>query len=162
LAVLARRVIALLAALVLLIAGCGDGGDGSSSNEEKPTGIAGDWTGTPKQKGIAPFQVAARIDAVGSGRVAYIGIECGGSWISKRALASDPAFFGIEERIRKGAGGECTGSGMVQLHPKAPERGAPLEYEFSGGGVTSRGVLHRTGAAGIRPVFEQAGIKPQG
>jgi hypothetical protein len=158
--VLARRLSIPLALTLLLIAGCGDGDDGSSGTGGMSTGIAGEWTGKLKQKGIAPFQVAARIDAVGSGQVTYTGIECGGSWTSKHPLSSDAPYYKIEERINKGAGGECKGRGIVELHPRGPEPGAPLEYAFTGGGVTSRGVLHRTDAAGIRSVFEQAGIQP--
>jgi hypothetical protein len=155
-----RWLLGLLFIVAVLIAGCGGSSDNSESTTNAPIGVAGNWTGTLRQKGIAPFQIAARLDAVGSGRVAYTGIECGGSWTSKRALASSPPFITIEERITEGAGGECKGVGTVTLHLRSATAGAGLEYDFTGGGVTSRGLLHRTDEDTLRQIFTQAGVKP--
>jgi hypothetical protein len=154
-----------LAVCVVLLVGCGGGSGGGN---EVPKDYSGDWTGTLKQKGLHPFQVAARIDLAGSGRVAYTGIDCGGTWTSLRALRSDPPYITVRERINQGAGGECKGSGLVGLHPvrrcEGPEHDQcefrNIEYTFTGGGVSSQGLLHRTDAAGLKLVFDEAGVNP--
>jgi hypothetical protein len=152
-----------LLALGAFVAGCGekeeDLGTATGTIATEPTSeIAGDWAGQLTQKGLAPFQVAVRIDPSGTGRVAYTGINCGGSWTSKGTLESQPPQYLFEERIGKGAGGTCKGIGEVKIAP----RGETLGYVFSGGGVTSRGLLSRTDAAGLRPVFKQAGVASPG
>jgi hypothetical protein len=35
-----------------------------------------------------------------------------------------------------------------------------LGYLFTGGGVTSQGTLRKTDAAGLKPVFDEAGVTP--
>src|SRR4051794_2682314 len=154
-----------LAFCVVLLVGCGGGSGGGT---EVTKDYCGGWTGTLKQKGLQPFQVAARIDLAGSGRVAYTGIDCGGTWTGLRFLASDPPHITVRERINQGAGGECKGSGLVGLHPvrrcEGPEHGQceirSIEYSFTGGGVTSDGLLHRTDATGLKSVFDEAGVTP--
>jgi hypothetical protein len=153
-----RRLLGLFFILAVLIAGCGGSSDNSESTTKAPVGVAGDWTGTLRQKGIAPFQIAARLDAVGSGRVAYTGIECGGSWTPHVALDSNPPYLEIKERINEGAGGECKGWGTVSLHPSSALSASPMQYEFVGGGVSSHGLLHRTDAATLQRIFKQAGV----
>ncbi len=148
----------------LLIAGCGDDGadGGGTTTSVGPTKeIAGDWTATLTQKGLEPFRIAVRISPDGTGRVAYTGIDCGGSWTVKNALASlPPAAYNFREQITQGAGGNCKGEGVVSIGPDPPRAPKDLSYGFSGGGVTSEGVLHRTDAAGLRPVFDEAGVTP--
>ena len=68
--------------------------------------------------------------------------------------------YAFTERINRGAGGECKGTGHVSTQVESVTGQEKLHYEFAGGGVTSRGVLRRTGAAGLAAVFRQAGVEP--
>jgi hypothetical protein len=164
----ARELGLLLAFGALLIAGCDDGGDSSAvtaPGEGITRQISGRWTGKLHQKGLKPFEIAADIGADGSGKVAYTGIECGGDWTLDEVQPSIPPGYHFTEEIREGAGGNCKGAGEVSLSPiqgHSPNRPAynQLNYQFSGGGVTSRGLLHRTDAAHLAPVFKLAGIEP--
>jgi hypothetical protein len=68
------------------------------------------------------------------------------------------------EKIKEGSGGACKGTGTVTLSPI--QRHSPngpaytrLNYLFAGGGVTSRGLLHRVHAPELAPVFKQAGVR---
>jgi hypothetical protein len=156
LGVLVRWLIALLAVPALLSTGCGGG---SSSGDEAAGSIAGDWIGTLKQRGLAPFRIAVRIEASAAGRVAYTGIECGGRWNLDEILESKPPVYEFTEQINEGAGGECKGTGLVSVeHRTIGDPG--LHYEFRGGGVVSRGLLHRTDSAGLKPTFDEAGVNP--
>jgi hypothetical protein len=157
----------LVLALVLpafLITGCGgDGGDGGGTTTTVGPAqeIAGDWTGQLTQKGLAPFRVGVRIEADGTGRVAYTGIECGGMWTLKRALASGPpAGYTFREEITQGAGDSCKGAGAVGIAPMPVRAPKELGYGFTGGGVSSHGTLHQTDEAGLKPVFDEAGVSP--
>jgi hypothetical protein len=156
--VLVRRLIAalLLVAVAVALAGCG--GRDNRGTDGLAQLIAGDWTGTLKQKGLQPFGIAVRIETSGRGQVAYTGIECGGTWDTQLVHSSRPPQYYVTEHIDEGAGAECKGSGHVNLQPEAVLRNSPLRYEFAGGGVTSHGVLHRTDAAGLNPVFDEAGV----
>jgi hypothetical protein len=165
------RPVAPLAALAVgavLLAACGEkeenleaaAGTTTTATSEATAEIAGDWTGQLTQKGLAPFRVAARIEPSGSAEVAYTGINCGGTWSASAApVASTGPTFTFEETIDEGAGGTCKGTGTVVVTHEANDT---LNYRFTGGGVTSRGVLQRTDAAGLRPVFKQAGVTPPG
>ncbi len=154
---LVRWFVAALAALALLLAGCGDGGKSTTVGPARE--IAGDWTGTLTQKGLAPFRIAVRISPGGAGRVAYTGIECGGTWTLKRILTSlPPAGYEFTETITQGAGDECKGEGGVAIDPEPPRAPKALGYGFFGGGVRSSGQLHRTDASGLKPVFDEAGV----
>jgi hypothetical protein len=145
---------------VLLVGGCG-GEDNDSGEGNAAQAIAGDWIGTLKQKGLTPFRVAVQIEPSGSGRVAYTGIECGGTWtMQPEILDSDPPQYGFDEQIEEGAGGSCRGSGDVSIQPDAIAPREVLDYVFTGGGITSRGFLHKTDAAGLKPVFDEAGVTP--
>jgi hypothetical protein len=161
------RKICLLALVIVLLAGCSDdgGGEGTSlSNVEGITRqIAGGWTAQLHQKGLAPFEIAVDISADGRGRVAYTGIECGGEWSLDAVQPSVPPRYNFIETIREGAGGSCKGTGDVTLSPiqrHSPNEPAytRLNYRFTGGGVTSRGLLHRVHPAGLVPVFKRAGV----
>jgi hypothetical protein len=154
LAVLARRLIAPLPVLAALLASCGGSG---SSGDDAAKAIAGDWTGTLTQEGLKPFRIAVRIETSGDGQVAYTGIDCGGKW-DLRSVESGTYTF--TEKIDEGAGGECKGSGEVSVKLDSKASGSRLDYEFTGGGVTSRGVLDRTDAAGLEPIFDEAGVDP--
>jgi len=168
------RPLALIAALALasaLFAGCGEkeepdlGAATSATDTTATTGgtaaqpaaeLAGYWTGTLRQKGLAPFRVAVRIDPSGTGQVAYTGINCAGTWALGTVQESQPPTYNFRETIDRGAGRRCKGSGNVAIIPA----GDSLTYRFNGGGVTSRGTLDRSDAAGLRPIFKQAGARP--
>ena len=152
----------------LLIGGCGsDAGssDVTAPGEGTTRQISGRWTGTLHQEGLKPFEVAADIGTDGSGEIAYTGIECGGDWTLDEVRPSIPPGYVFTEEIREGAGGNCKGTGRVSLSPiqgNSPNRPAynRMNYQFTGGGVTSRGLLHRTDTAHLAPVFKQAGVTP--
>jgi hypothetical protein len=163
------RKICLLALGIVFLAGCGhdDTGDGTALNsvEGVTRQIAGGWTGKLQQSGLAPFEIAVDIASDGKGQVAYTGIECGGEWTLDGVQPSTPPRYLFTEEIKEGAGATCKGSGTVSLSPiqrHAPNRPAytRLNYQFTGGGVTSRGLLHRIHDAGVAPVFKQAGVTP--
>jgi hypothetical protein len=168
--VLGPKVSVPLVAALLLLGGCGSDGTGGEEpgqgNEEGITRqIAGGWTGKLRQGGLAPFEIAVDITADGMGQVAYTGIRCGGGWTLDDVLTSIPPRYLFTEEIDEGAGGTCKGSGAVSLSPvqsHSPNRPAytRLNYSFTGGGVTSRGLLHRAHGAGLAPVFRQAGLTP--
>jgi hypothetical protein len=167
----ARGLALLFALCALLIAGCtddeGSGGTTLSNVEGITRQIAGRWTGALHQKGLAPFKVAADIGADGKGRVAYTGIECGGDWTLDQVEPVTPPHYLFKEAIEEGSGGSCKGTGTVTLSPiQSHSPNSPaynrLNYEFTGGGVTSRGLLHRTDLAHLTPVFRQAGVSPSG
>jgi hypothetical protein len=155
--VLVRRLMAALPVVILLVAGCGGGG---SKQDDSAKAIAGDWTGTLRQKGLAPFRIAVHVEASGEGRVAYTGIECGGGWNLRVVRYTRPEQYEFAERITEGVGGKCKGSGAVSVQRQSSAADSPLRYEFTGGGVTSRGLLHGTDAAGLQPIFGQAGVDP--
>jgi hypothetical protein len=157
-----------LAIAALLIGGCGNDGDSSDVTAPGPgitRQIAGRWTGELRQEGLKPFEVAVDIGSDGNGEVAYTGIECGGEWTLDEVQALMPPRYRFIEKIREGAGGNCMGTGTVSLLPiqgHSPNRPAynRLNYRFTGGGITSSGLLHRTDPAHLAPVFEQAGVTP--
>lgn len=156
-----RWLIAVLVVTAVSLAGCGGGGDEdqTTTSVELTPEIVGDWTGTLTQKGLAPFRIAVAISPDGIGRVAYTGIECGGRWTLKNALASSPpAAYNFREQITQGAGGNCKGTGVVSIAPVPPQAPKELSYGFFGGGVRSDGRLHRTDAAGLKPIFDEAGV----
>ena len=152
-----------LALAALSIAGCTSDEPGVTGTESGVTRqISGNWTGTLHQKGRAPFKIAVDIGADSTGRVAYTGIECGGGWTLAR-VASLPARYVFTEQIEKGEGGGCKGTGTVSLLPMpsyVPNEPAysRIQYRFSGGGVTSRGVIHRTDPEHLAAVFHAAGV----
>jgi hypothetical protein len=160
----------LLAIGALLSAGCGNGGESSAvtaPGEGITRQISGRWTGTLHQEGLKPFEVAVDIGSDGNGQVAYTGIECGGEWSLDEVRPSVPPRYRFTEKITEGAGGNCKGSGTVELTPiqgHSPNRPAynRMNYSFTGAGVTSRGLLHRTDTAHLTPIFRQAGVRPPG
>ena len=163
------RGLALLFAIgTLLIAGCGS--DGGSVNvtargEGVTRQIGGNWTGKLHQQGLARFEVAVDIATDGTGRVAYTGIECAGRWSLDSVQPATPPRYLFTETIKEGAGGSCKGTGRVSLAPiqgHAPNEPAynRLNYSFTGGGVASRGLLHRTDPEHLAPIFKQAGVTP--
>jgi hypothetical protein len=152
-----------LAFAVLLIGGCStnDSGDVTTLNNTRQ--IAGAWSGELRQQGQAPFGMAVDIGGDGTGRVAYTGLECGGGWTLDGTQPSAPPRYIFTEKIKQGSGGACKGTGTVTLSPI--QRHSPngpaytrLNYLFAGGGVTSRGLLHRVHAPELAPVFKQAGV----
>jgi hypothetical protein len=165
--VLVRWLIPLVSLFVALLGGCGSSGDDGTTStaaiKELPAragAIAGDWEGTLYQKGLPPFQIAVRIDPSGTGRVAYTGIDCAGEWEPRGIVGFQSRYFAFTERINRGAGGECKGTGRVKAYLDLATGEGRLRYGFAGGGVRSRGVLRRTDAAGLAAVFRQAGVEP--
>jgi hypothetical protein len=71
--------------------------------------------------------------------VSYTGIDCRGHW---HFLSRNTRAFTFREIIASGEGRACKGRGTVRLTP-TPD--GSLDYEFHGGGVSSRGVLTRSG-----------------
>jgi hypothetical protein len=162
------RKVCVLALGVLLLAGCGSGENtgeeaGISTGEGVTRQISGRWTGELRQQGLKPFEIGVDIGADSTAKVAYTGIQCGGDWTLDRAEASTPPRYLFTEKIDEGAGGTCKGTGTVSLAPvqgHAPNGPAytRMNYSFTGGGVTSRGLLHRTDASHLAPVFKEAGV----
>jgi hypothetical protein len=141
-----RALIGAAAAVALVVfAGCG----GSASESPKTsTGeasvIAGSWKGRLHQKGLAPFTVTATIASpTGSSgnEVHYTGIDCSGRW---SYLSAKGSTYRFREVIERGHGGKCKGVGVVTLTTGSSND--RLGYEFRGGGVVSRGTLHRVPA----------------
>jgi hypothetical protein len=122
--------------------GCGGSDGGVSTTSVVPSSQAkpaGHWQGRLHQKGLDPFTVTAVIASpAGSAgnRVHYTGIDCSGTWTS---LGRKGNAFRFREVITHGHGGSCKGVGIVTLTTAGEELG----YEFRGGGVISRGTLHR-------------------
>jgi hypothetical protein len=172
-----RLIIPASVLAAVLLAGCGgdDGGGLTASNTPKE--LTGDWSGELTQEGLPPFRVAVRFDSGGPlpliGKVtivAYTEIECGGIWTWESTLDSNPPYHFFKEEIDQGAGGECKGSGEVEIRPEEPcinpaanECGyRHLRYEFQSGGVTSKGVLTPAGPGELNRVFEEAGVDLEG
>jgi hypothetical protein len=160
-----REISLLFAIGALLLAGCGNGGstDVTAPGEGITRQISGRWTGVLHQQGLNPFQVGVDIGADGNAKVAYTGIECGGDWTLDQVRPSTPPRYLFTEQISEGVGGNCKGTGRVTLAPiqgHAPNQPAynRVNYQFTGGGVTSLGLLHRTDQAHLAPVFKEAGV----
>jgi hypothetical protein len=151
-----------------LVAGCGNGASagveaGISVGEGVTRQISGRWRGELHQEGLKPFDIGVDIGADSTAKVAYTGIQCGGDWALDKAEASQPPRYVFTETIDDGAGGSCKGSGTVSLVPiqeNTPNEPAYLKmhYTFTGGGVTSRGLIHRTDASHLSPIFKEAGL----
>lgn len=118
-----------------------DSDDGATSSGEGPQfEMVGSWNGILTQEGLPDFAVGAHIGSLEHAprnRVHYTGINCGGNWAFLRRAGS--AFL-FRETINSGEGGECKGTGTVKLTPVSAN---VVDYQFRGGGVISRGVLHR-------------------
>jgi hypothetical protein len=145
-----RRLAAAFVACIplALLIGCGEksepdfSGPGAEPPAAEPLApIAGDWTGTLSQRGVPPFTVRVTIasaDSPAANPVSYTGIDCSGTWDFQSRSGSAYSF---REVIDRGKGGRCKGAGEVTVTPQ----GDRLAYRFRGGGVTSRGVLSRSG-----------------
>lgn len=163
-----RGHVTLLAVGALLLAGCGSADNASLTTRGQgiTRQIAGSWKAQLHQEGLEPFKVAVHIAPNGGGRVAYTGIKCGGDWVLSTVRPSVPPLYIFNERIHEGVGGNCKGSGTVTLSPI--QRHAPkgpgytrMNYSFTGGGVTSRGLLHRAHPGDVAPIFRQVGVPPR-
>lgn len=145
----ARTTLALLAVAAMAVSGCGEKEEPSAAElaetaAEEQAGeefaIAGSWRGQLRQKGLDPFVVAADIAGPdGPNKVHYTGIDCSGKWTFEGRVDDRYSF---NERIDRGEGGKCKGSGTVTLMVMSGDR---LGYEFRGGGVESEGTLRRVG-----------------
>ncbi len=155
----------LLGLAILLIGGCGSNNPGDETTLNNTRQISGEWAGKLHQEGLPPFEVAVDIGADATARVAYTGIACGGSWTLDEVRPSTPPGYVFTEQITEGAGGTCKGTGRVTLSPI--QRHSPngpaytrMNYSFTGGGVASRGLLHRIHAGEVAAVFKKAGVTP--
>jgi hypothetical protein len=112
-----------------------------------PQAVVGDWQGTLRQNGIKPFPIRVTIRSAtdpSKNPVHYGGqIDCSGAWSYLDAQGPDVRF---RERIDSGAGGDCKGTGTVSLEP----RQGKLDYRFTGGGVSSSGVLSPAQGSGAQ------------
>jgi hypothetical protein len=141
--------LATAVAALAIAAGCGEkeepstsGPEPSASGDATGFDIIGSWEGKLRQRKLKPFRVSATIGSLDDPRqntVSYTGIDCDGRW-TYLGMAGDA--FRFREVIARGQGGDCKGVGTVTLTP-TPAGG--LDYLFRGGGVSSRGVLTRTG-----------------
>jgi hypothetical protein len=156
------RNVVLCALGIALLAGCGN--DANSSLTTRGAGItrqiAGSWTAKLHQKGIPPFTVAVHIAPDGGAAVAYTGIKCGGEWLLDHVQSTLPPHYVFTERIDQGAGGKCKGVGRVSIAPiqaHAPNEPAyrRANYLFTGGGVTSQGLLRRVHPAELKAIFKR-------
>jgi hypothetical protein len=177
LAVSGRRLILILCLLAVPVAGCGDDDpdkppvdvSGLLRSDPIVAELEGDWAGELKQAGVPPFEVAVSFTPGAPTRVAYTGIECGGTWTATGTLDSLPPYYLFDERIDQGEGGECKGTGQVSLNPQEPCRKPQgescavyqhLDYEFRGGGVVSKGTLTRASETELERIFDEAGVTP--
>ena len=169
---LGRRLSIPLVALLFWGAGCGgvnDSGEPGGGNTDTQAAaarqISGNWRGTLHQAKLPPFQIAVDISSGSTAQVAYTGIKCGGDWDLDQVQAPSPSHYVyvFTERIDRGAGGSCKGTGKVSVSPiqrQVPNEPAyqQMDYRFTGGGVTSTGLIHRTDPEHIHAIFKQAGV----
>jgi hypothetical protein len=133
-----------LALLALVMAGCGEREEPEidTSATESEFQITGEWEGRLTQKGLKPFMVRATIVSLERSKqnvVHYTGIDCSGTW---DYLGASATAYRFREVIDRGAGRTCKGVGTVALAPLTDDS---VDYVFTGGGITSRGVLRRRG-----------------
>jgi hypothetical protein len=130
------------------LAGCGDGGASSETGTTTGAGgfaaVEGSWAGTLRQAKTDPFPIEVTVESQDDPKlnvVHYGGeIDCSGNWSDLDGSGSEISF---REVIDRGRGGRCKGAGTVRLETTGdPDR---LDYSFSGGGVSSDGVLSRGG-----------------
>jgi hypothetical protein len=162
------RWVGSLVALAALFAFSGCGGGSSDGEHTKNSDLEGNWGGRLTQKDLPPFEMAVKFGAGSDTRVAYTGIECGGTWTGEGALLSNPPIYLFREQIDSGSGGACKGTGRVSLDPDKPCTGPKNEichytrfdYRFDGGGVSSKGALTRISDERLSHVFREAGVTP--
>lgn len=134
-------VVACMLALAAVLGGCGEREEPAISTVAEPTfEITGEWRGRLTQRGERPFTVEARIASLERSKqnlVRYRGLDCAGTW---DYLGASETAYRFRETIDRGRSRKCNGSGTVTLIPLTDER---VDYRFSGGGVTSVGVLAR-------------------
>ena len=133
-----------LALLALVLGACGEREEPEidTSTTAPEFQITGEWQGRLTQKGLKPFVARATITSLERSKqntVHYTEINCSGNW---DYLGASATAYRFREVIDRGAGKVCKGTGTVTLTPLTDER---VDYVFTGGGVTSRGVLARQG-----------------
>jgi ABC-type glycerol-3-phosphate transport system substrate-binding protein len=142
-----NRLISCIAALAaaLALAACGERDEPEiSTTTQSQFEITGSWRGELTQQGMKPFPVQATIASLErfkDNTVHYGGIDCSGTW--EYLGASDTAYR-FHEVITSGKSAKCKGQGTVSLTPTTENS---VAYEFSGGGVTSKGDLQRISPA---------------
>lgn len=107
---------------------------------QSATTIKGTWSGTLTQRMMPPFTVTVTIRSfnryTARNPVRYgAPLNCRGHW---RYLGRKDGAWRFRETITSGDSPTCKGSGTVTLRSAGDDR---LRYRFSGGGVTSTGVL---------------------
>jgi hypothetical protein len=102
--------------------------------------LEGTWHGPLRQAGLKPFTVTVTIRSLHDSRrnpVRYSGLDCTGTWAF---LGSAGGSLRFREVITAGKSDTCKGSGTVTLVPLSA---GALRYRFSGGGISSAGVIRR-------------------
>lgn len=131
----------LVLLLALALAACGERDEPAITTTPEPKfEITGTWEGRLTQKGDKPFEVRAEIVSLERSKqnvVHYTRIDCSGTW---DYLGASATAYRFGELIDAGKSKQCKGKGTVELTPLTDDR---VAYLFNGGGVTSRGVLHR-------------------
>jgi hypothetical protein len=129
------------------LAGCGEKSEpdlqslAQQFRQQEEQAIVGSYHGTLHQQGTKPFQVMATVASLSDASknvVHYTGIDCSGTWSFQK---HEDGTYEFGEKIDRGAGAQCQGTGTVTLTPQGANR---YGYEFRGGGVMSTGVLQRT------------------
>ena len=138
---LSSIVVAGLAVGALLL-GCGgrESSRQTSSGDLSAKKVIGNWQGEISEKGLKPFRLTVTIASLlraSQNRYHYTGIDCSGVW--KFLGRRNPAFR-FRELYGGGGGPKCIPSGTVTLTPSGSRR---LDFEYHGGGVTSRATLTR-------------------
>jgi hypothetical protein len=128
-----RRELAAFAAFAALAAPASAAAFSSSD-------LKGTWHGRLEQEGLKPFTVTVTIGSLHDAArnpVRYSGLDCTGTWTF---LRSGDGRFRFREVITAGKSATCKGAGTVTL---VPSSAGALRYRFSGGGVSSAGVIRR-------------------
>jgi hypothetical protein len=135
--------VAVVALLGLVAAGCGgSSNDSSTASAGSGAYILAKWQGTLHQKGMPDFLVVSDVRSLSDPKqndVQYSEIQCTGHW---SYLGYKQGAYHFREVINRDPGGSCKGAGAVTLTPLGQDK---VRYAFSGGGIVSRGTLNRKG-----------------
>jgi hypothetical protein len=106
-------------------------------------GLGGSWSGQVAQSNPpATYPVEMQLSGE-TGRIDYASLGCGGTL---EFLRTDGASHWYREHISYGKD-KCIDAGVIEMRAHPPTDNASLDWTWSGGGVSVRGVL-RSGGAG--------------